>query len=120
MRSLRVAPEAEADFDAIVRTSADMFGEAAAHRYRLLIQQAYADLRAQPDRPASPTRSDIPRDLRLYDVRHRRLRVGVADRVGHSRHVIAYRYGLNHVEIVRILHDRMDLPGRLRDVAAGE
>ncbi len=83
---LVVAPDAEGDFDEIIRTSAETFGEAAAHRYRLLIQQAYADVLARPDRPKA---RGVPDALRLYPIRHSRLGVPVPDRVGQPRHVVA-------------------------------
>lgn len=107
---LVVAPDAEGDFDEIVRTSAEAFGETAAHRYRLLIQQAFADVLARPDRPEAP---GVPGDLRFYPIRHSRLRVPVPDRVGQPRHVLVYRHDAERLEIVRILHDRMDIPGAL-------
>lgn len=107
---LVVAPDAEGDFDEIIRTSADAFGEIAAHRYRLLIQQALVDVLARPDRPTTPGVSD---DLRLYPIRHSPLRVPVPDRVGQPRHVLVYRQDAEHLEIVRILHDRMDIPAAL-------
>lgn len=107
---LVVAPDAEDDFDEIIRTSAGAFGDAAAHRYRLLIQQAVADILARPQRPAVP---GMPNELRLYPIRQSRLRVPVPDRVGQPRHVLVYRFGADHLEIVRILHDRMDIPSAL-------
>lgn len=107
---LVVAPDAEGDFDEIIRTSAEAFGEAAAHRYRLLIQQAYADVLARPDRPKA---RGLPDALRLYPIRHSRLGVPVPDRVGQPRHVLVYRQDANLLEIVRILHDRMDIPAAL-------
>lgn len=107
---LVVAPDAEGDFDEIIRTSAEAFGEIAAHRYRLLIQQAFADVLARPDRPKVP---GVPETLRLYPIRHSRLRAPPQDRVGQSRHVVVYRQDEEQVEVVRILHDRMDIPAVL-------
>ena len=109
---LVVAPAAEADFDEIIRASAETFGEDAAHRYRLLIQQAFADVLARPDRPVA---KDMPADLRLYPIRHSRLGVPAPDRVGRSRHVLVYRRLGDRLEIIRILHDRMDIPARLNE-----
>lgn len=56
---LVVAPAAESDFEEIIRASAAAFGEVAAHRYRLLIQQAYVDVLARARRigSASPAMS---------------------------------------------------------------
>lgn len=57
---LVVSPDAEGDFDQIIQTSSGMFGEAAAHRYRRLIQHAFADVLARPDRPSAP---GLPEDF---------------------------------------------------------
>lgn len=113
---LVVAPAAEADFDEIIRTSADALGEQAAHRYRLLIQHAFADVLARPDRPTAPS---APDDLRLYPIRLSRLRVPPPDRVGQPRHVLVYRHDAERLEIVRILHDRMDIPAELSGPQTG-
>ena len=107
---LVVAPAAESDFEEIIQASAAAFGQIAAHRYRLLIQQAYVDVLARPDRPAAP---GVPDSLRLYPIRHSRLGVSAPDRVGQPRHVLVYRHDAERLEIVRILHDRMDIPARL-------
>lgn len=109
---LVVAPAAEADFDEIIRTSVEAFGQKAAHRYRLLIQQSYADVLV---RPARPQASGVPDDLRLYPIRLSRLGVPAPDRVAQPRHVLVYRHRGDSVEIVRILHERMDIPARLND-----
>lgn len=107
---LVVAPAAEADFDEVIRTSAEAFGEKAAHRYRMLIQRSFADLMARPDRPTAP---GLPEGLRLYPIRHSRLGLPPPDRVGQPRHVLIYRNQPGRIEIIRILHDRMDIPARL-------
>jgi toxin ParE1/3/4 len=116
LRHLVVSRDAEADFEEILRSSADRFGEVAAHRYRRLIQQAYADLQFDPERPtARRFRGALPA-LYVYAIRHSRTRLPLSERVGSPRHLIAFRFDNERVQIVRILHDSMDLPRHLRDV----
>lgn len=113
MRRIAVAIDARIEVAGALAVSYRDFGLAAAERYRALIQQAYRDLADNPGRPGVTTRPDIPADLRLYPIRHSRARVPIGERVGHPRHVIAFRFDDTKVEIVHLLHDGMDLPGRL-------
>lgn len=113
MRRLEVSPDAEHEVDDLLAWSELKFGVRAADRYRRLIDVAFVDLLSNPDRPGVVTHPGIPADLRLYPIRHSRNRVAPEDRVGHPRHVIAFRFDDAKVEIVRLLHDGMDLPGRL-------
>ena len=107
---LELSPDAEADYLAIIADSASQHGEAAARRYRLLIQRAFEDVLTRPERRAL---AGLPADVRLYPIALSRLKLPPGDRVATPRHVIAYRYDAECVQIVRILHERMDLPGRL-------
>lgn len=114
MRRLEVSRAAEREIDELLAYSELRFGERAADRYRLLIDVALADLRTEPTRLGVTSLPGIPADLRLYPIRHSRARVASADRVGHPRHVIAFRFDEAKVVVVHLLHDGMDLPGRLK------
>ena len=72
-----------------------------------------ADLAENPERAGVGRRDDIPADLRLYPFRYSRNRVAPGQRVEDARHVIAFRFDDERVEILRLLHDAMDFPGRL-------
>ena len=113
MRQIAVAIDARIEVAGALAVSYRDFGPAAADRYRALIQQAYRDLADNPNRPGVTTPPDIPADLRLYPIRHSRHHLLPNDRVGRPRHVIAFRFDDARVEIVHLLHDGMDLPGRL-------
>lgn len=113
MRRLVVTAEARADVGAVLRESHLKFGPLARRRYRLLIEIAYRELAEDPNRPGVSVLPGIPADLRLFPIRHSRNGVPPEDRVGHPRHVIAFRFDDAKVEIVHLLHDGMDLPGRL-------
>ena len=114
MRRLEVSPDAEHEIDDLLAWSELKFGVRAADRYRRLIDVAFVDLLSDPDRPGVGTQPGIPADLRLYSIRHSRARVPREERVGQPRHVIAFRFDESKVEIVHLLHDGMDLPGRLK------
>lgn len=113
MRRLDVSHQADLELTDILRHSESMFGALAADRYRLLIQTAYRDLCEDPGRPGVKALAGISGDIRLYSIRHSRHRVSITDRVGQPRHVIAFRHDDARVEIVRLLHEAMDLPRRL-------
>lgn len=113
MRRLVITPDARGDVRDALLESRRKFGPLARARYRLLIETAYRDLVSDPMRPGVSVPSDFPADIRLYPIRHSRSRVLPEDRVGQPRHVIAFRFDDAKVEIVHLLHDGMDLPGRL-------
>ncbi len=112
MRALHVARRARRDIDLILWTSHDRHGARAAERYRRLIARALTDLREDPGRPSS--RSAEVGDLRLYALRIAARGMPPTGRESDPPHVIAYRFDEARVEIVRILHEAMDLPAHLR------
>ena len=112
MRRLEVARRARRDIDLILWTSHDRHGPRAADRYRRLIAEALSQLREDPARASS--RSAGIGDLRLYALRVAGRAADPADRVGEPPHVVIYRFDDARVEIVRVLHEAMDLPGHLR------
>lgn len=113
VRKLVITPEARAEVRDVLVESRRKFGLVAQSRYRLLIETAYRDLLSYPLRPGVSELAGIPSDIRLYPIRHSRRRTQSADRVGRARHVIAFRFDEKRVEILRLLHDSMDLPTRL-------
>lgn len=110
MRALAVGRHARADIDDILADSREGWGEAGEARYRALLDAALADITADPERAGSRSRPDIPAGMRLYPIRHSRLRTPRDHRVGDPRHILAYRFDEQVVRLVRVLHDRMDLP----------
>lgn len=115
MRRLRVTGPARRDIDAILVESEDRFGVHAAEAYRALLATAFLDLRTDPSRPTVKGRPGAPATLRFYHVRHSRSRA--PDRIGRPRHVIVFRDDGEAVEILRVLHDAMDIASRLGDDA---
>ena len=111
MRRLFVAPRALRDIDATLATSETRHGRHAAGRYRRLIALAIEALHEQPDRPAAYS-AEVD-DLRLYALRAAARQLGAQAQVRSPSHVIAFRFDDHTVEIVRLLHEAMDLPRHL-------
>jgi toxin ParE1/3/4 len=107
MRALLVAPRAQRDIDAALTDSAAR-----------LITLAIEALHKRPDRPsAQPSEFG---DLRLYALRVAARQLSAHEPVRSPPHVIAYRFDDQTVEIVRLLHEAMDLPRHLERAVGSE
>ena len=113
MKALELALDARVDVAAILAASQDKFGVRARRRYRRLLETAFADLQADPDRAGVRIAADAPPGFRLYALRHSRTHAPVEDRVGRPRHVIVFRLEPERIVIAHVLHEHMDLPRRL-------
>jgi toxin ParE1/3/4 len=102
---IRFGIEAENDLAGILKYTKDTFGRRQVDIYRVTVLEALAALDAGPDVPGSVPRNEIRPGLRtLHVARHGR----------RGRHFIMYRAADDHViEVVRILHDAMDLARHL-------
>ena len=102
---VRLGAAAEVDFANILRWTADTFGLMQAVTYRDTLVDAIAELASGPMASGSQARDEILPGLRTLHVARRGRR---------GRHFLLYRIATDrHIEIVRILHDRMDLPHHL-------
>ena len=111
-----VTAKARRDILAILATSRAQFGLDAQRRYRVMLEQAIRDIAENPQRPGVASPSDLPEGLRLYHTRHARSHLPLETRVGRPRHFVAFRLVDDVVEVLRVLHDAMDLARQLRDV----
>jgi toxin ParE1/3/4 len=102
--TVRLTEAAETDFRKIVRWSAEQFGPVQARTYATTVTHALQDLMAGPDVPGSRLRDDIiPGLMTLHVARNRRK----------GRHFILFRINTERrqcIDVLRILHDAMDLP----------
>jgi len=98
VRQLVVTAAAEADLRAIGRFTAETWGVDQKTRYLAQIRDRFRQIRDAPGLGRS--RDNIRPGFRSLAA---------------GRHVIFYREAEDLVEIVRVLHDRMDLHGRLAD-----
>jgi toxin ParE1/3/4 len=108
-----LSSRARLDIQIILGASAERFGLDAGRRYRLLLERAIEDVATDPGRPGVSRPSD---DLRLYHIRHSRSQTGRGRRVQRARHVIVFRIRPDRIEVLRVLHDAMDLPARLSEL----
>ena len=102
---VRISAAAQRDFSSIVEDSERRFGPHQARRYGTLLVDALVNLRSGPDVLGSVARADVGPGLRTFPIARRGRR---------GRHILLYRAaGPNDIEILRILHDRMDVARHL-------
>ena len=98
---VRLGAAAELDFANILKWTAENFAAQQSRVYRDALVQAIGELADGPDVAGSKARDEIMRGLRTLHVARRGRR---------GSHFLMYRAApKNTIEIVRILHDRMDL-----------
>ena len=98
---VRLGAAAEVDFANILKWSTENFGARQSRVYRDTLVQAIGELADGPNVAGSMARDEIMAGLRTLHVARRGRR---------GSHFLMYRAAPNStIEIVRILHDRMDL-----------
>ena len=111
MRLVRSAAFKADEIDCL-EWSLERFGEKAAERYLNLIRVALGEICREPLIPGSRDFEGV----RLFDLRHSRMRAAVDGVVvGNPRHFIVYRVRGERTEALRLLHDSIDLPEHLVD-----
>lgn len=106
---------AKADISSILRYSETAHGTPARIRYRALLTAALKRIAADPTGISTVDRSEVLTGVRSFHLRHSRSESREAP-VGDPVHLIFYRSvapGL--VEIVRVLHERMEPSRHLDD-----
>ena len=105
---LRKTRLAEADYPDILRYTLRRWGKEQFAAYRRLLNDGISAVASDPDRPSSRARDELQAGVRSFNIG------SLATRVGDGRHVLYYRVGADGiVEILRILHDRMEIEDRL-------
>jgi len=98
---IRLGDEAERDFVRILERTGEKFGARQVGIYKTTLLDALAALEEGPDILGSAARDEIQPRLRSLHVARRGRR---------GRHFVMYREAAGRViEVVRILHDAMDL-----------
>jgi toxin ParE1/3/4 len=108
-----VTARARRDIFILLVTSRSQFGLEAQKRYRVLLEQAIADVADDPSRPGVTRPDGVPQGIWLYHVRHARTRTPANQRVGRPRHVFVFRQRGDALDLLRVLHDAMDLPSHM-------
>ena len=108
MARYRLSEPAKADIAAILKRSEELHGREARIRYRACLTAAMRRVAADPKGRSSVDRAELVPGIRSFHIRHSRDESREAP-VANPVHVIFYRVvrpGI--VEIVRVLHDRME------------
>jgi toxin ParE1/3/4 len=116
----RLSGPAAAKIREILVDSERDFGSRARERYAALLVRATIDVATDPGRPGVEHYRDLDERIGTYHVRYSRDRVpDPPGRVGHPRHVVAFRSADDgRAEILGILHDRMLVGRALRKIIA--
>ncbi len=113
--TVRLTASAAADFEAILRWTANQFGDAQARIYARTISAALNDLTAGPNIVGAKARHDILKGIGTLHV---------ARKGRKGRHIVMFRVGGSRtrgaIEVLRLLHDAMDLQRHLPPVEESE
>jgi toxin ParE1/3/4 len=113
----RLSRLAEFDVAHILATSEERWGTEARRRYEAIIATAMRKVAIDPTGPATRDRAELSKGIRSLHLRYARDRA-LQPKVAHPVHVLYYRMlASDLIEIVRVLHERMD-PNRHLSTAA--
>ena len=104
MTRFRISGPTREDLAHILAISEERWGEARRIRYAELLAAAMRSISRAPEGPATRDRIDLSTGVRSFHVRHA---PGVR-RVKDPVHVIFFRVSKDAIEIVRVLHERME------------
>lgn len=108
MARFRLSGPAQADLRRIVAASFERWGLEASRRYSAILTAAMSQIASDPSGRLTRDRSDILPGVRSFHIRHAHAR-NLAARVKNPAHILYYRaVGPGLIEIVRVLHDRME------------
>ena len=108
MARYRLSAPAKADVAAILETSEARYGRQGRIRYQALLAAAMRRVAADPEGRSTADRGELLAGIRCFHLRHSRDESREAP-VANPVHVIFYRVApAGIVEIVRVLHERME------------
>jgi toxin ParE1/3/4 len=113
--TVRLAATAQADYQDILRWTAAQFGPVQAQVYTKTLAAALDALAAGPTVSGAKARDDIAKGL---------FTLHVARRGRKGRHFVMFRIGLDQgselIDVLRLLHDAMDLQRHLPPIDEGK
>jgi toxin ParE1/3/4 len=120
MARYRLSGPAQADLANILAASLERWGREGRSRYQALLAAAMRTIASDPEGPLTRDRAEILPGIRSLHTRHAHGRHGVS----HPVHVVFYRHAPSGaIEVVRVLHERMEpsrhLPARARSARRG-
>ena len=102
------------DIEDYLYWSLEHFGKEAAHRYKVLLAVAISEVRDNPTLIGSNEIEGFSPPVRKYHIRHSRQNASVQGLiVKQPRHFILYRVTDNRLQILRVLHDQMDIDANI-------
>lgn len=104
MARFRISAPARVDLAQILATSFERWGESGQQRYAALLAASMRAIARDPAGPITRARAELASGIRSLHLRQARGARGVKDPV----HVIFYRMDVDIVEVIRVLHERMD------------
>ncbi len=104
MSRLRISAPARDDLEDILATSLERWGVTGRARYAALLAAAMRRIARDPEGSATRDRVELSTGVRSLHIRDARGARGVKDPV----HLIFYRVNADVVEVVRVLHERME------------
>ena len=108
MARYRLSEPAKADIAVILRRSEELHGQDARMRYRACLTAALRRVAADPEGRSTAAHAELAPGIRSFHIRHSREQSRAAP-VANPVHVLFYRViGAGMVEIVRVLHERME------------
>ena len=118
MARFRLARPAQIDLANILATSAERWGAEGRQRYAAVLAAAMRQVAGQPEGPLTKKRPELRSGIRSFHVRHTG-RSAEDARVRRPVHVLYYRVAKEGViEIVRVLHERMEPSRQLDELPA--
>ena len=117
MTNFRLSRLAEVDVIGILAASDRRWGETGRRRYATLLAAGMRKIAAEPEDPTTRRRDELRPGIRSFHLRHAR-GGDPAGRVRRPVHVLYYRAvapGL--IEIVRVLHERMEPSRHLSEIS---
>lgn len=109
MRRLRFAARADADIDDVLTESLTRWGEAAHVRYAALLAAAFQRIATTPLAPTTRAHDTLAAGVRSFP-----LRVLRGHGVRAPVHVVYYRVSADFIDVLRVLHERMEPAAHLR------
>jgi toxin ParE1/3/4 len=95
---IRISPKAEEDLEQIYEYTADRWGLSQAEKYQDLLFDAFTRISSH---------NLIGKAFKTTAYDYRQVHIG--------RHLIFYRYDVEYIIVVRVLHDKMDIAKHVDD-----